>query len=216
MVAALQPSIQTRRSLLSRIKHWEDRESWQDFYDTYSNLIFRTALNAGLNHEEAQEVLQETVLTVAKKFRADGSEKPAFHYDPEKGSFKSWLLHTTRWRINDQFRKRSPLVGKPAKRASRTNTTTTEAKIPDPNGNGWEAKWDQDWKQTIYEAALERVKRSVKAKHYQVFDLYVLKEWPAEKVAQYLGLNAGQVFVAKHRILALINKEIQKLQKETL
>ena len=39
-------------------------------------------------------------------------------------------------------------------------------------------------------------------------------EWPAEKVARILGLNRGQVFLAKHRILALVKKEIQRLEKE--
>jgi RNA polymerase sigma factor (sigma-70 family) len=198
------------------MKDWRDLESWQQFYDTYSGLIYGVAMGAGLSHSEAEEVLQETVFTVARKLKQEGSEKPAFKYDPEVGSFKSWLLHTTRWKINDQFRKRGPLVRKPARRDSRTNRTPTEAQIPDPSSDGLEAKWDQEWKQTLQEAALERVKRSVKAKHYQVFDLYVIKGWPAEKVARILGLNAGQVFLAKHRILALIKKEVQRLQKEVL
>lgn len=198
------------------MKDWQDRESWELFYNTYSNLIFGTALAAGLSHAEAEEVLQETVFTVAKKLKADGGEKPAFNYDPKLGSFKSWLLHTTHWRINDQFRKRGPLVRKSARRDSRANKTPTEAQIPDLSSDRLEARWDRDWKLTLQEAAMEKVKRSVKAKHYQVFDLYVVKQWPADKVARILGLNAGQVFLAKHRILALLKKEIQRLQKEIL
>jgi len=212
----MKPSIQTRRSLLSRMKDWQDRESWEQFYNTYSNLIYGTALGAGLSHTEAEEVLQETVFTVAKKLKGDGEKKPAFTYDPEIGSFKSWLLHTTHWRINDQFRKRGPLVLKAARRDSRTSRTPTEAKIPDPSSVESEAKWDREYKQTLHEAALERVKHSVKAKHYQVYDLYVVKEWPAEKVARILGLSTGQVFLAKHRILGLIKKEVQRLQKQIL
>ena len=216
MKKRMQPSLQTRWSLLSRMKDWQDRESWQQFYDTYSNLIYGTALGVGLNHQEAEEVLQETVLIVAKKLKAEPGQKPEFRYDPNLGSFKSWLLHTTRWRINDQFRKRGVLLRKPAKRASRTSETPTEAKIADPKGDGLEAKWDLEWKETLKEAALEKVRRSVKAKHYQVFDLYVVKGWPPEKVAQTLGLNVGQVFLLKHRILALAKKEIERLQKEIL
>jgi RNA polymerase sigma factor (sigma-70 family) len=198
------------------MKNWQDRDSWQQFYDTYANLIFGTALSAGLSHGEAEEVLQETVFTVARNLKADGAEEPAFKYDPAKGSFKGWLLNTTRWRIRDQFRKRGPLVRNAAKRDSRTNRTPTEAQIPDPAGNGLDAKWEQEYRQTVHEAALDRVKRSVKAKHYQVYDLYVVKQWPATKVARILGLNAGQVFVAKCRIIALLKKEVQRLQKEIL
>jgi RNA polymerase sigma-70 factor (ECF subfamily) len=216
MLRRLQPSLETRQSLISRIKDWRDCDSWQQFYDTYSPLIYATALGAGLSPEEAQEALQETVLTVAKKLRAGDAGRPAFKYDPEMGSFKSWLLHTTRWRIQDQFRKRGPLAQKAPRSESRTNRTPTEARIPDPAGDGLEAKWDHEYKQTLQEAALERVKRAVKAKQYQVFDLYVVKQWPAAKVARILGLNAAQVFVAKHRILALVKKEVQRLQKEIL
>jgi RNA polymerase sigma-70 factor (ECF subfamily) len=215
MTARAQPSLRTRRSLISRIKDWGDRDSWQQFYDTYSGLIFGAALSAGLNREEAEEVLQETVLTVAKKLRAETGHEPAFKYNPEMGSFKGWLLNTTRWKITDQFRKRGALIRRAARRDTRTNRTPTVAQIPDPN-NDFEIKFDQDYRLTIQEAALERVKRSVKAKHYQVYDLYVLKQWPASKVASFLGLNAGQVFVAKHRVMALMKKEVQRLQKEVL
>src|SRR5262245_61835089 len=35
MAAKPDDLIPTRESLLSRIKDWDDRESWQDFFDTY-------------------------------------------------------------------------------------------------------------------------------------------------------------------------------------
>ena len=89
--------IPTRSSLLSRLKNWDDQESWKDFFNTYWRLIYEVALKAGLSDAEAQEVVQETVILVAKKMQD-------FKYDPAVGSFKNWLLHTTRWRINDQFR----------------------------------------------------------------------------------------------------------------
>src|SRR5215510_6020274 len=91
--------IPTRKSLLNRLKDWEDQESWQDFFDTYWKLIYGVAAKAGLSDDEAQEVVQETIIRVARKM-------PNFKYDPAVGSFKSWLLHTTDWCINDQFRKR--------------------------------------------------------------------------------------------------------------
>jgi len=91
--------IPTRRSLLTRLKNWDDQEGWREFFDTYWNLIYGVAIKAGLGDAEAQDVVQETVIAVAKKMQD-------FHYDPSIGTFKSWLLHTTRWKIADQFRKR--------------------------------------------------------------------------------------------------------------
>src|SRR3989442_10829475 len=93
--------IPTRRSLLTRLKNLDDQESWKDFFDTYAKLIHRVAIKAGLNDAEAQDVVQETVIIVAKKL-------PDFKYDPALGSFKSWLRLITRRRIEKQLKKRMP------------------------------------------------------------------------------------------------------------
>ena len=62
------------------------------------------------------------------------------------------------------------------------------------------------------QAAVERVKRKVDAKHHQVFDLYVFKRWPVSKVARTLKVNTGKVYQIKHRIGSLIKKEVAHLQ----
>src|SRR5438105_10855763 len=92
----------TRRSLLSRLKRCEDQESWSEFFDTYSKLIYRMALKAGLTDAEAQDVVQETMIVVARKL-------PGFKYDPALGSFKSWLLLIARRRIEKELKKRMPM-----------------------------------------------------------------------------------------------------------
>src|ERR1700736_2304776 len=93
--------VATRRSLVDRLANWDDQKRWQEFFDTYWKLIYSTARKSGLTDAEAQEVVQETVITVAKKIGK-------LRYDPAAGSVKGWLLHITRWRIADQFRKRQP------------------------------------------------------------------------------------------------------------
>src|SRR5712692_9813138 len=99
MSANSDDSIPTRKSLLIRLKDWDDQKSWQEFFDIYWKLIHAVAIQAGLNEAEAQDVVQETVISVAKKMGE-------FKTDPAFGSFKSWLLVITRRRIADQFRKR--------------------------------------------------------------------------------------------------------------
>src|SRR5215510_5853251 len=89
----------TRLSLLTRLKNWDDSEGWREFFDTYGKLIYRFAIKAGLSDDESQDVVQDTMLAVAKQM-------PGFRYDPAKGSFRRWLFNQARWRIADQFRKR--------------------------------------------------------------------------------------------------------------
>src|SRR5215813_15103282 len=97
-----QSSLATRASLLGRLKNLEDQTSWQEFFDTYWQPIYRLAVKAGLTDSEAQDVVQETIITASKHL-------PAFRYDPKVCSFKTWLLRLARWRIIDQLRKRLPL-----------------------------------------------------------------------------------------------------------
>lgn len=200
--------IPTRQSLLSRLKNWNDDAGWRDFFDTYWRLIYHTAVKAGLTDAEAQDVVQETIISVSKSMLK-------FEYDRTSGSFKGWLLQLTRWRIADQVRKRQR--GVDARRPSPTSTRTgTIERIPDPAGVALEASWDAEWERNLLEAAIERVKRKVDPKHYQVFDLYVFKRWTVGRVAKALNINPGKVYLVKHRISRLIKKELALLQTKPI
>lgn len=195
----------TRRSLVERLGDWRDQKNWQEFFETYWKLIHGVALKAGLTEAEAQDVVQETVITVAK--RVDGLK-----YDPEKGSFKGWLLHITRWRIADQFRKREPAEAQAKRKRGDSARTATIERAADPDGFDLEAVWDAEWRSSVIAAAVARVKRKVDAKQYQIFDCYVMKEWPVKKVAKELGVSVTQVYLAKHRISALFKKELKNVE----
>ena len=143
--------VATRRSLVDRLANWEDRKHWQEFFDTYWKLIYSAARKSGLTDAEAQEVVQETVITVAKKVGK-------LQYDPALGSFKGWLLHITRWRIADQFRKRQP--GERRQRfADDTRMTATIERIPDGAGDDLDALWEKEWQENLLAAAMQRAKR---------------------------------------------------------
>lgn len=199
--------IPTRKSLLTRLKNWEDNESWRDFFNTYWKLIYGVALKAGLTHTEAEEVLQETVLGVARSIGE-------FKYDAAVCSFKSWLMQVIRHRIARQFdrRKRQAALRSFPDETSRTPVLE---RLPDQNDR-LEALWEEEWEKNLMDAALARVKRRVPMEQYQIFDFYVLKKWPALKVARNLGVTVGHVYVAKHRISRLLQKEVRVLQERPL
>src|SRR5436305_4443678 len=126
--------IATRRSLVDRLANWDDQRRWQEFFDTYWKLIYSAARKSGLADAEAQEVVQETVITVAKNVdRLD--------YDPAVGSFKGWLLQITRWRIADQFRKREPDAARRISSPDDPFTATIE-RVPDSRIVDLDALWE--------------------------------------------------------------------------
>lgn len=198
--------IPTRRTLLSRLKSWENEDSWREFFDTYWRLIYRMAVKAGLGDAEAQDVVQETVLSVAQKM-------PGFKYDPALGSFKSWLMLIIRRRIADHLRRRYSRVEVEQGGQHPSATAQCLDEIPDDSLDRLEAVWEEEWRTQLREAALERVKRRVKAEQFQMFDFYVLQGLPVREVAKTLGVSVMQVYLARHRIGNLLKREMASLEK---
>jgi RNA polymerase sigma factor (sigma-70 family) len=199
--------IPTRDSLLSRLKNRDDNESWQDFFNTYWKLVYSVAIKAGLSEDEAEEAVQETVITVARRI-------PEFKYDPSKCAFKTWLLNLTRWRIIDQIRKRKPhhAVLKPH-RSDGTARTPTVERIADPAGLDLDKVWEKEWEQHVMMAAIAKVKRRVSPEQYQLFDLCVYKQWPVKRIAKQLGVSRGSVYLARHRITRMLKEEVKAMEK---
>src|SRR5262249_15481287 len=161
--------------------------SWRVFFDTYWRLIYNVARKAGLADVDAQDVVQETVIAVARKI-------PEFRYDPDKGSFKQWLLLITRRRIHDQFRRQyraepfATLLETHALERTQSPVLSPDAQI--------EAAWESEWREALLQASLVRVRQRCSPKHYQVFDYCVLQNLPAPEVARMLGMSAAQVYLA--------------------
>lgn len=198
----------TRKSLIARLDNWEDQKTWDEFYQTYWKLIYAVAIKAGLRSEEAFDCVQETILSIAKQ-----SKKKL--YDPDQGSFKTWLMNMTRWRINDQFRKRKKDTAMAGGEWDDDRKTAVIDRIEDPNGDILSRLWDTEWKKGIADAALARVKAQVAPKQYQIFDYYVVRQMDAGEVQKKLGVSMAQVYLAKHRVGAVLKKELAKLKDET-
>jgi RNA polymerase sigma-70 factor (ECF subfamily) len=190
--------IPTRTTLILRLKNWQDQSSWQVFFDTYWKLIYGVAIKGGLTKTEAQDVVQETMFSVAKHMTD-------FKYDRKIGSFKAWLLTMTRWRIIDQLRKRRYSVD-----------SHMEDKLINQSDSDLDKLWDAEWEQNLYDAAVTRVKRRLDPQKYQIFDFYVNKQWTPGKVAKTFGISINQVYLAKHRVVELIKEEVKRLEAEMI
>ena len=207
MTSLAEDPISTRYTLLSRLEDRDDQDSWKDFFDIYWRLIYSVALKSGLTEAEAQDVVQETIISVAKDIQK-------FKRDRALGSFKGWLRNIIRWRIADQLRKRTRASWGDDSKTGEDLPTPDVAEIPDPAGGDPESAWEEEWQAHLLKAALETIKHTVKEEHYQIFDLNVLQQWPARNVARALGVNVGLVYLVKYRLSALLKKEIRRLEEQ--
>lgn len=196
-------SLQTRASLLKRLRDLDDAESWNHFYRTYERAVRGLARKRGLTDAEAEEVAQEVFKRIAETIH---------NFEPASrvGSFRRWLFQLARWRADDKIRERGRLVMEPLS----DPTTGVDPKIhriaaPDDV----EAALEADARKELTRAALERLKRKVNPRDLQIFQLLVVDEWPVAKVARFFRITATSVYVVRHRVGRQLRTELENIQK---
>lgn len=200
-------SLQTRQTLLSRLRDLGDDESWRRFFDLYWRLLYNFARKSGLDDHAAREIVQDTVVSMARKM-------PEYYYDPAKGSFRQWLMRITRRRIVDHLRRQYREPPKIDLMPEALEEFPEHADAVVDKGREIEAAWDEEWAKATFDAALLFVRQTTNPRHFQVFDYCVLKEWPVSKVADTLGMNAAQVYLAKHRVAQAMKRAVRRIEEE--
>jgi len=199
-------SLLTRPTLLFRVREWQDRASWEEFHRLYRRLVYGRARRAGLSHADAEDVAQDVFKRVAETIKD-------FDLNPERGSFRGWLMKLTQWRIADKFESlRHPAAPAAVVDVDPATGGAAIESVPAPVAD--EDEWDREWQQHLIAAAAERVARQVNPRHFQVFDLYVLQHWPVLRVANELRVNPASVYLIGHRLTKRLKAEVARLQQQ--
>lgn len=201
--------LHTRPTLLFRLRDWQDEASWAEFYRIYYTFIFDFACRGGLQPADAEEVTQDVFKRVAETVHQ-------FESDPNRGSFRGWLLNLTRWRIADKVRAKRPHERQGAHNyADDTGRTSTVERLPsaDP-AHEQHAAAEADWQQRVLDAALARLAQRVPAKQFQAFDLFTRQGWPGLRVARKLGISIATVYVIRHRLTKQLKAEVDRLRQQ--
>lgn len=194
-------SLPTRASLLLRLQDLDDHSSWIEFFDRYRRFIFGIALRMGLSRQDAEEVVQDTVISVSRGL-------PSFSYNPTKGSFKGWLMRVTQHKVVDQFRKlgrQVPTDGLPGE-----TMATAEAAVDQP----FDAFWEAEWQHNLLQVATDQLRLAVSPRNFQIFDWTVRMGRTAEETAKAFGISTVLVRVTKFRVLHEFKRILRRLEKE--
>jgi RNA polymerase sigma-70 factor (ECF subfamily) len=200
-------SLATRWSLVGRIKNTQDDKSWNEFHDLYRGLILGVAKKAGLQDAEALDVLQETMTAVSKNIGG-------FEANPERGSFRAWLLQMARWRIMDQLKKRLPISVVGSRSDNATETTPAVERVPDPREVDLERLCDAEWKEQLMNQALKEVQLQINAEHYQIFYLLEIERRTIPDVARMVGRNRAPIYLIRHRVTNALKKIVKRLERK--
>jgi len=192
--------LKTRQTLLLTIRDAKDDRAWGEFVDLYSPVIFGFCLKRGLQEADAADVVQEVMKSVSQHI-----EK--FDYDPEKGTFRSWLYTVTRNELGRHFKKR-------ARQPQGTGRTTIMRMVEDQADPDAEADWDAEYRRQLFHWAANRVKDEFTEKTWSAFWRTAVDQEKPGNVAESLGMSVGAVYIAKSRTLARIGETIESIAGE--
>jgi RNA polymerase sigma factor (sigma-70 family) len=198
----------TSETLLEKLRHRDDQASWRRFDNLYATLLHRYACRAGLDPTEAEDAVQETMVEVVEKM-------PGFRYEPALCSFKSWLQLTVRRRVADQFRRRKyRLNGEEVSRTQPLDDALVATLVEEDSD--LDRLWDEEWRSHLLDAAAQQIKDTVKAEHYQVFHLHVLRCIPAREVALRCGVTLMTVYWARLRVGKRVRAALREIEQRGL
>ena len=183
--------LDTRTSLLRRLKDSCDERSWREFVALYEPLVLSYARRRGVGEEDARDVCQEVLASLLRSL-------PGFDFDPARGRFRTWLWRVTQNAIVDWVRRQAR-----QRRAEEGWRERLEALRADLDREP-EADWDAAYRQRVLDFSLEKVRERTSPEKWACFERHILAGEPGAAVAVALGLSINLVYVNASRVLARV------------
>lgn len=190
--------INTRQTLLFKIKNQYDDAAWNDFVQFYRPYIYRVIQNLNVSSCDREDIIQEVMLTSWKKL-------PEFEYDTSKGRFRSWLCTVARRTVFAFHEKKNKSANFEDAVKNEELSSGVCAEVEELS--------TREWERHIADMAWENVSKKFDEQVLETFKKLASGE-KGEDVAKDLGLSQNSVYVYKKRVMAALQKEIAYLDDE--
>ncbi len=184
----------TRASMILRLADSTDVEAWDQFVTVYEPLVYRLARQRGLQHADAEELVQEVMLAVARSV-------DRWEPDPNKGRFRDWLFRIARnLIINRLTRRQHRALG-----TGKSDVADLLANQVDDR-TATSTLFDMEYRREVFRWAAERVKAEVRPNTWEAFFRSTVSGIPPARVADQLQMTVGSVYIARSRVIARLQR----------
>jgi RNA polymerase sigma-70 factor (ECF subfamily) len=192
--AADNPATVTSTQLLDGLRGQDDAV-WSAYVDRYRPVLVGYARKLSLSAEDAEDVAQRALVAFHGAYVAG-------KYEREKGRLRDWLFGIARHQIMDFVRKRR------RGREVKLNVTTSGGDFFErlEDEKHLQTIWEQEWREGVVRACLQRVRDEVDARTMDAFALFAQQGWSAERVGESLNMSPNAVFGAKRRVLRRVRE----------
>lgn len=201
--------IETNETLLARVKRTDAHEAWREFFHAYGSAILRYAQKLGLNAHQAEEVLQETMVTLMRQL-------PEFCYDRGKGKFRNFLLTIVHRKSLGVMRRAKGEPDVSLDSDDPWGQKLLHEVLPDTASNNDEREAEERWREAIMEDVLAQLATNpaLEETTWPVFCAYVVENRPADEIAAEFGIKENAVYQIKNRLMRRLRADVARRLSE--
>ena len=177
--------MQTRQTLIERLRDQYDEDSWQVFIQTYQRYIYVVIRGMNINHSEAEDLVQEVLFQLWNKL-------PEFNYNPDKAKFRTWLCTVIKNRVLNYIKAKESQLNRIDK--------ASQQPVKGYSDHEMDAIMQKEWEVYITNMALERIKSSFPGQAIKVFEMTLEGKSIAE-IASALDIKENSVYEHNRNIL---------------
>ena len=191
--------LETRQSLIVRLKSEQNELAWRDFVCAYEGFLNRLVRRQGVPERHVQDITQHILLTIARSI--DGWKD-----DGKTASFRRWLSTVSRnvvIRFMSRERKQARGIGGSDLMAQLRNV---------------EDKPDEQhvrlYQHELIVWAAEQVRHEFLETSWRAFWSTVIEERSVDEVASELNVTPGSIYMSRSRIMARIRKKVAEVEND--
>ena len=179
----------TSLTLLDHIQQRCQPDAWSRFVRLYTPLLRAWTKKQGLRDADADDLTQEVLVKLM-------DELPKYRRAAGQ-SFRGWLYRVTANRCTD-FRRRVATRALPA--ADGLSAVDTESPLSDFE--------EVEYRRAIVSRGLELIRPEFNERTWFAFHQLMIQGVPTAEVAHELGVTENAVYLARHRVLTRLRREI--------
>ena len=198
----MNPTPETRASLLIRVRDPADQAAWHEFVEIYRPVILRLARQKGMQEADAEDVAQDVLVAVAKAVELR-------EHDRKRAKFRTWLHRVAQNAILNALARGKPDRG-----------SGDSALLAVLNQHESHTGPDSDllrleYRREVFRWAVRQVRTEFHQATWDAFWLTAVEERAVEVVAEELAKNPGAVYAARSRVIRRIQEKVTEYEQET-
>lgn len=194
-------SPETHASLILRLRDQADQQAWCEFVEIYQPVIYRLARYKGLQHADAEDVVQQVLSAVAG---AVGRWQP----DKNRGRFRTWLQTIARNQITNALSRQA------ADRAS-GESGERELLARQPAAEGADSRLLViECRREIFQWAARQIRDEFTPDTWDAFWQTAVEGRDVSEVARLLGKTSGAVYTARSHVMRRLKQKVLEWEAE--